>query len=108
MTPMHTSPDYDFTFQRRHNGPGDAEIDRMLKAIGYDSLDELTDVAIPDAIRMRQPLRIQEGASEHEALSELRAIAAQNRVFRSYLGMGDNDSITPPVILGKVVGGGGW
>ncbi|HEX6309791.1 MAG TPA: aminomethyl-transferring glycine dehydrogenase [Longimicrobiales bacterium] len=108
MTPMQTHSDYDFTFQRRHNGPGEAEIRKMLDTIGYGSLDELIDVAIPEAIRMRAPLRIQEGASEYDALRELRSIAAQNRVFRSYLGMGYHDTITPPVIQRKVLENPAW
>ncbi|HEX6133427.1 MAG TPA: aminomethyl-transferring glycine dehydrogenase [Longimicrobiales bacterium] len=108
MTPMQTRSDYDFTFQRRHNGPGEAEIRKMLDAIGYGSLDELIDVAIPDSIRVRTPLRIQEGASEYDALRELRGIAEQNRVFRSYLGMGYHDTITPPVIQRKVLENPAW
>src|SRR5690606_9843888 len=90
------------------NGPGRDEIRQMLEAIGYDSLDDLIDVAIPDAIRLRQPLRIQEGAGEHDALRELRAIAERNSVFRSYIGMGYNDTITPPVILRKVLENPSW
>jgi glycine dehydrogenase len=102
------STDYDFTFQRRHNGPGTAEIERMLEAVGYGSLDELIDVAIPEAIRHRRPLDIPEGASEHEALRELRAIASRNRVLRSYIGMGYHDTITPPVIQRKVLENPAW
>ncbi|MGH7448990.1 MAG: aminomethyl-transferring glycine dehydrogenase, partial [Longimicrobiales bacterium] len=105
---MHTSTDYDFTFQRRHNGPGLAEVQRMLDAVGHESLDELIDVAIPDAIRLRAPLRIEDGAGEHDALAELRSIAAQNRVFRSYIGMGYHDTITPPVIQRKVLENPAW
>src|SRR5690606_18321967 len=108
MTPMHTSTEYDFTFQRRHNGPGSEEIRRMLDSIGYGSLDELIDVAIPESIRLRTPLRIEEGASEYDALRELRSIAQQNRVMRSYLGMGYHDTITPPVIQRKVLENPAW
>ena len=105
---MHDSSDYAFTFQRRHNGPGRDEIRQMLDAIGYETLDDLIDVAIPDAIRLREPLKVQEGASEHDALREMRAIAARNRVFRSYIGMGYNDTITPPVIQRKVLENPSW
>jgi glycine dehydrogenase len=99
---------YDFTFQRRHNGPGAAEIQRMLETVGYGTLDELIDVAIPEAIRYRQPLDIVEGTSEWQALRELRGIAARNRVLRSYLGMGYHDCITPPVIQRKVLENPAW
>ena len=103
-----TLTEYDFTFARRHNGPGPAEVERMLEAIGYDSLDELIDAAVPEAIRLRRPLDIPEGASEYAALRELRAIAARNRVFRSYIGMGYHDCVTPPVIQRKVLENPSW
>jgi glycine dehydrogenase len=99
---------YDFTFQRRHNGPGDAEVRQMLDAVGYGSLDELIDVAIPESIRLNSPLAIVDGTSEHEALRELRGIAAHNRVLRSYIGMGYHDCITPPVIQRKVLENPAW
>jgi len=107
-TPMDTSSDHDFTFQRRHNGPGETEIGRMLESLGYGSLDELIDVAVPETIRLRSPLNIPDGLSEHNALNELRGMAAQNRVFRSYLGMGYHDCITPPVIQRKVLENPSW
>jgi glycine dehydrogenase len=99
---------YDFTFARRHNGPGPAGIQRMLDTVGYGSLDELIDVAIPECIRYRAPLAIPQGASEPEALAELRALAARNRVFRSYIGMGYHDTFTPPVIQRKVLENPSW
>ncbi|MEX0907140.1 MAG: aminomethyl-transferring glycine dehydrogenase, partial [Gemmatimonadota bacterium] len=107
-TPMQTGSDYDFSFERRHNGPGQDEVQRMLDTIGYGSLDELIDVAVPDSIRMRSRLEIPDGASEHEALRELRGIAAHNRVFRSYIGLGYHDTITPPVIQRKVLENPAW
>ena len=105
---MDTITDYDFTFERRHNGPGPADLRRMLDTIGYGSLDELIDTAIPESIRLRQPLNIPNGKSEHQALRELRELALQNRVFRSYLGMGYNDCVTPPVIQRKVLENPAW
>jgi glycine dehydrogenase len=105
---MQNTSGYDFTFERRHNGPGEAEMRRMLDATGYGSLDELVDVAIPETIRLRSPLALHAGASEHEALHELRGIAAKNRVLRSYIGMGYSDTITPPVIQRKVLENPAW
>jgi glycine dehydrogenase len=99
---------YDFTFERRHNGPGEPEIRTMLDAIGYDSLDELVDTAIPESIRYRASLRIGAGTSEHEALRELREVATRNRVMRSYIGMGYHDTSTPPVIQRKVLENPAW
>jgi glycine dehydrogenase len=105
---MDTRSDYDFTFERRHNGPGAAEIRQMLEAVGYGSLDELIDVAIPRSIRHRAPLAITRGASEQEALAELAELAGRNRVLRSYLGMGYSDTFTPPVIQRKVLENPSW
>ncbi|CAN5895662.1 aminomethyl-transferring glycine dehydrogenase [soil metagenome] len=105
---MEPTSDYDFTFERRHNGPGESEIRQMLEAVGYDSLDELIDVAIPESIRYRSTLDIVDGASEHDALRELRELASQNRVLRSYLGLGYHDCITPPVIQRKVLENPAW
>jgi glycine dehydrogenase len=99
---------YDFSFERRHNGPGEPEIRTMLDAIGYGSVDELVDTAIPESIRYRAPLKIGAGAGEHEALRELREIATRNRVMRSYIGMGYHDTNTPPVIQRKVLENPAW
>ena len=95
-------------FARRHVGPGEAEILAMLRALGYGSLEELIDAAVPENIRFRRELHLPAAASEHEVLAELRRIASQNRVFRSFLGMGYHDTITPPVIRRNVLESPGW
>ncbi len=100
----------DFTdaFVRRHIGPSDDEVRSMLDTLGYASLDDLVDAAIPGAIRYRDRLRLPAPESEIEVLEELRRIAAKNRVFRSYIGMGYHDCFTPPVILRNVLENPGW
>ena len=102
------SLEYTEGFARRHIGPGDLEIRRMLEVLGYDSLDALIDAAVPAAIRMERPLRLGEPRSEHEALRELREIASKNRVFRSFIGMGYYDCVTPPVIQRNILENPGW
>src|SRR5690606_36089717 len=84
------------------------DIREMLAALGYDSLDALVDAAIPESIRFRDRLRIAEAVSEYEVLEEARAIAAQNQIYRSYLGMGYHDTITPPVIQRNILENPGW
>ena len=96
------------SFVPRHVGPSAAEIDEMLRVVGYATLDELIDATIPEAIRFRKPLAIHRGRTEHEALAALRAIARKNRVFRSYLGYGYSDTITPPVIQRNILENPGW
>ncbi len=95
-------------FVRRHIGPGDDDARRMLKELGYASLDALTDAAVPASIRLQRPLHLPDGRSEFGVLGELRSIAAKNRVFRSYIGMGYSDCITPPVIQRNIFENPGW
>ena len=95
-------------FVQRHLGPREADIREMLDAIGYESLDALVEAALPPSIRLHEPLAIGEAASEYEALAELREIASKNQIFRSYLGMGYHDMITPPVIQRNILENPGW
>ncbi|MGH7483841.1 MAG: aminomethyl-transferring glycine dehydrogenase, partial [Longimicrobiales bacterium] len=95
-------------FARRHIGPDDAEIGAMLERLGYATLDELVDAAIPASIRLGRPLEIPAAVSEIEALRELREIAGRNRVHRSFIGMGYHDCITPPVIQRNILENPGW
>src|SRR6187401_2274217 len=95
-------------FQSRHIGPDAAETDEMLKVIGAKSLYALIDQAIPARIRLNNPLDLPNGTSEHAFLRDLRGIAAKNRLFRSYIGMGYSDCITPSVILRNVLENPGW
>ncbi len=96
------------SFVPRHVGPSEAEVAEMLGVIGYSTLDELIDATIPAAIRYRRPLAIHGGRSEHEALAAMRAIASKNRIFRSYLGYGYHDTLTPPVIQRNILENPGW
>src|SRR5580765_2965202 len=80
----------------------------MLNAVGAASLDALIDEAIPARIRLKQPLNLPEGESEYEFLRELRRTASRNRLFRSYLGLGYYDCVTPSVILRNVFENPGW
>ncbi len=95
-------------FVRRHIGPNAAETAEMLKVIGYESVDALADAAVPQGIRLPQPLNLPAPKSEAEALRELKSIAAQNQVFRSFIGQGYYDCITPPVIQRNVLENPGW
>jgi len=95
-------------FLRRHVGPDEPAVREMLELLGYASLDELIDGAVPADIRFRGRLDLPEPATEHEMLRELRGMASRNRVFRSYLGMGYHDTITPPVIQRTVLENPAW
>ncbi|MEW6305655.1 MAG: aminomethyl-transferring glycine dehydrogenase [Verrucomicrobiota bacterium] len=95
-------------FASRHIGPDAADITQMLQTLDCPSLDELIDTAVPPAIRLGKPLNLPAALTEFEGLERLRAIAARNQVFRSYLGMGYHDCITPPVIQRNILENPGW
>ena len=86
------------TFERRHTGSADAAVAEMLQTVGHASLDALTDAAVPANIRLKRPLRLPAAASESTALAELHAIAAKNKIFRSFIGLGYYDTVVPGVI----------
>jgi glycine dehydrogenase len=104
--PEHLAPSD--TFARRHIGPSEAEIAEMLALLGYRTLDELADATVPEAIRLRRPLDLGEPLGEHELLEELKTLADDNQVLRSFIGMGYHDCITPAVILRNVLENPGW
>ena len=96
------------SFVHRHVGPDSGDVASMLATIGSASLDELIDRTIPDRIRFRRPLDLPKGMTEPEVLAHFRAIAAKNQVFRSFIGMGYSDCVTPPVIQRNIIENPGW
>src|SRR5438477_6073536 len=95
-------------FVRRHIGPNADDTRQMLAELGFNSLDELTDAAVPGNIRLRRPLRLPAGRSEFGILKEIRSLANKNQVFRSFIGTGYHDCITPPVIQRNILENPGW
>ena len=95
-------------FVHRHIGPNANETAAMLAVIGQPSLDSLVEAAVPGAIRLATPLQEPVARGEQEALAELKGIASQNQVYRSLIGMGYYDTITPPVIQRNVLENPGW
>lgn len=96
------------SFVGRHIGPGAADVEQMLKVLGFSTLDDLIAQAVPPVIRLNQPLDLPEAQSEYAALAQLKAIASKNQVFRSFIGMGYYDCITPPVIQRNILENPGW
>ncbi len=95
-------------FAERHIGPDDAQVAEMLERIGYASLDALADAAVPSSIRLRRPLDIAPGRSERDALAEIAGLARENQVYRSFIGMGYSDCVTPPVLVRNILENPGW
>jgi len=100
--------DHPDCFVRRHVGPRPGEIQQMLQELGFPSLEALANTAIPEGLRLRQPLQLPDPRTEFQVLSDLRTLAGRNQVFRSCLGMGYHDCITPPVIQRNVLENPGW
>ncbi len=95
-------------FVHRHIGPNESEAREMLALFGFKNVDELADAAVPKKIRLEKKLNLPAAKSEFEALADLKKIAGENRVFRSFIGMGYYDCITPPVIQRNVLENPGW
>jgi glycine dehydrogenase len=96
------------TFPRRHLGSNESEVSQMLETLGFQSLDALIDSAVPAKLRHAEPLDLPAGLGEYETLAELRAIAAKNLIFKSYIGQGYSDCIVPPVIQRNILENPGW
>ncbi|MCZ7437485.1 aminomethyl-transferring glycine dehydrogenase [Micromonospora sp. WMMC241] len=95
-------------FADRHIGPGPDDERRMLEAVGYSSVDELMDAAIPEVIRWHGTLDLPAPAGEREAIAELRALAADNTVAVSMIGLGYHGTHTPAVIRRNVLENPAW
>jgi glycine dehydrogenase len=95
-------------FSGRHIGPNKAETTAMLSEIGVTSLEELIGKTIPDGIRIKTDLDVPPAMSEFEYLNALKKVAAKNKIFKSYIGQGYYDTITPSVILRNVFENPGW
>ncbi len=96
------------TFVDRHIGPRPEDVELMLEKIGYTSLNKLIEATVPADIRHGQPLNLGESRTEHEILAALKKIASQNKVYRSFIGMGYYNCITPPVIQRNILENPGW
>ena len=98
-------------FSRRHIGPDRLEQEAMAKECGHPSVQALVETAVPAGIRLSTPLTLSdlpEALTETEALQRLRSIAGRNQVFRSFIGTGYYDTLTPPVIQRNILENPGW
>src|SRR4051812_22805756 len=95
-------------FPTRHIGPNADQTKQMLQLMGRPTLDALIDEAVPKQIRLSRPLQLPVGRGEYEVLGELKTIASKNQFFRSFIGMGYYDCITPAVIQRNILKNPGW
>lgn len=95
-------------FPDRHIGPKDHDVITMLDLLGYKSLDEMTDKAVPKNIQIKTPLKIEESTGEYELIKRIRKIAERNQVWRSYIGMGYHNCCIPHTIMRNIFENPGW
>ena len=105
---LHKFQDLSQSFVYRHIGPNDAEIAKMLDVVGVESLDALVTEVVPENILLKESLALEKSRSEADMLAELKAIASQNQVFRSYIGQGYYGTLTPQVILRNILENPAW
>ncbi|MCH1570651.1 MAG: aminomethyl-transferring glycine dehydrogenase [Longimicrobiales bacterium] len=104
MTRIDAQPD----FEGRHLGPRPSSVNEMLETLGYDSVDALVGDVVPASIHFRETLDLPDALTEADFLERLREVMSQNRVNRSFLGMGYADTHTPGVILRNIMENPGW
>ena len=90
------------TFANRHIGITEEDLPVMLEKIGVKSVDELIDKTIPSKIRLKEPLQLAPAMTEREFANHIASLAAENKLYKSYIGTGWYDSITPAVIQRNV------
>lgn len=105
---MYSNTSYSEKFEGRHIGPDSEQVQQMLKTIGVSSLDELIDQTVPAAIRLKNPLNLPSPKSEFEFLNHFRELARKNKIFKTFIGTGYYNTITPPVILRNILENPGW
>ena len=95
-------------FIKRHIGPSDEDQSKMLKELGFNSLDNLIDKTVPENIQFRDELSIGDPNSEYEALRKLKAISKRNQIYSNFIGMGYYGTYTPNVIVRNILENPGW
>jgi glycine cleavage system P protein (glycine dehydrogenase) len=95
-------------FANRHIGPRETEINEMLQVIGLNSIEEMISETVPDNILLRNVPNLEEPLTESDLLAEMQEISSKNRIFKNYIGMGYNETITPSVIKRNILENPGW
>ncbi|MDC1244631.1 aminomethyl-transferring glycine dehydrogenase [Crocinitomicaceae bacterium] len=95
-------------FKQRHIGPNESEKQKMIDTIGISSIEELIDQTVPKKIRLANDLKINEALSENDFLTHMSELSKQNKVYKSFIGLGYHETITPSVILRNVLENPGW
>ena len=95
-------------FTLRHIGPREEDQSLMLKTIGLDSLDQLVYETIPDDIRLKKDLKLDNPMTEHEYLLHMHELSEKNKAYKTYIGLGYHPTIVPSVIQRNILENPGW
>jgi glycine dehydrogenase len=95
-------------FALRHIGPRDNDLNHMFKTIGVETLEQLIFETIPNDIRLKNDLNLEEPMTEYEYLTHIEELGKKNKVFKSYIGLGYNPAIVPAVIQRNIFENPGW
>ena len=95
-------------FALRHIGPREFEIQHMLKTIGAETIDQLIYETLPDNIRLKEPLELDQAMTEYEYSNHIQQLGNKNKMFQSYIGLGYHQAIIPAVIQRNIFENPGW
>ena len=95
-------------FALRHIGIREEDLQHMFKTVDVENLEQLIYETIPDDIRLKKPLELATPMSEHKFLAHIEALSKKNKVFRSYIGLGYHECLTPSVIKRNILENPGW
>lgn len=96
------------SFESRHQGKSESDLNAMLKTIGADSLETLINQTVPEQIRLQTPLNLPKAKSEADFLADFKVLAQKNKIFKSYIGTGYYDTVVPNVILRNILENPSW
>ena len=96
------------SFALRHIGPRRSDLSEMLKTVGAESMEQLINQTIPDDIRLEKNIALDMAMSEQEYLEHITELSTKNQVFKTYIGLGYHQAITPPVIQRNILENPGW
>ena len=105
---MNLNIDFQENFQERHIAPSEKDTVAMLKTVGAETLDQLIEETVPSKIRLKQPLNLPAPKSEYDYLKHLKRVSLNNKIFKSFIGQGYYDTVTPAVILRNIFENPGW
>ena len=96
------------SFALRHIGPRENDLPQMLKTVGASTMDQLIYETVPDDILLKKALDLDTAMSEQEFLEHINELSTKNKLFKTYIGLGYNQSITPPAIQRNIFENPGW